>query len=692
MPLNRLTMSPCRRQAVSLIEHARPRPLRSLREFAESEVWIQHGASVSPYRCATQPVSGLFFDLLDTGQYNEVYGTGPSQSAKTTTLYLIPALHTACERRENAVHGVPLDEMVDDKFNDLYGMMRRSPNLRGLLPRTHREGRGGKIKDKQTLENGIELKPMTRAAGDVAKAGYPARWVFVTEAADWSHAQSSSPEADPLRQLKARQKSFPRVDRRLIVEGTVTIPEELPWRAQGPEDAPLTTGTQLLCPCPHGPHWISPEREHLVGWKEAANEEEAAERTRYVCPVCGKEIDDHQRRESVRQVRAVHRGQTVNEHGEVVGEPPRTRTLWYRWTAWHNLLLPQGDIGAAEYKAAQLDDGTLDKENAERELCQFDHAVPFKSTLAENDPLNSRKLRKRLGVWPRNVVPPDTTKLTLAVDVGDYTCWWLLLASRACNVRHVVGHGAFAVKHNKKDDANARLKAALNQFDEEYVQPGFVVEGADKRRVLDGFWVDGQYRTEIVAGFMRGNEGHKKDSPYRLTHGAGASSRKGFRAARQYTHPRRRTRTMLDYGEQWYEEINYARKIRETTFNADHWKLRAHDMLRRPIGSPGSIVFYQAADPKELIQLTNHLANEQLVAKFEEGKGKVDKWNRTGDQHLLDALAMALAAADWCGYEPDEEAVSALAEAYAEAKGSDGEQLAVTAPTEPAPALDWSVL
>ena len=647
-----------------------------MRRFAEEEIWVRHGEKNVPFRCRTQPFSALLLDCLDSDHWWTAYITGPSQSSKTTCAHLIPEAHTLFERNENCVAGIPLDEMVDDKIRgDLFGIMRRSPRLRHLIPDTHRvEGKGGRIKEKVTFANGAELKPITAGSGDQAAAAYAARVAVVTEAAGFSGQKSSSVETNKLGQIAARLRSHARSRRRLWVEGTLTVEDQLPWSARGEEGERATTSlTRLLAPCPHCGEGVSPDREHLVGWRGAENEDQAFERARYLCPACGEPIDDDQRRAMMRHVVAVHHGQRFDKELGVVGELPPCHTLFFHWTAFHNLLLPQGDIAVEEWEASLLEEGTQQRDEAERKLCQFTFSRPFKSELVEHEPLVARAIRKRQTAWPRNLCPPDTQKLAVGIDVGDWTCFWLALAGRACGARPIVAYGAFDVKRAKNDDPEERLKHALASFREEVDLPGFIVEGTTQAKMADRVWIDGRHLTDAVAHGVR-LDGPLRENRWRLAMGAGAGQRTQF-----YRHPPKARGRRV--GRQWYGEVNFVRRTLEVTFNADYWKLDVHEALRpdRPTGAPGAIDLPLASSPNEHDKITNHFANEQLRRDWVAEKGLVEKWVRTGHQHWLDALAMAAAALDESGYSPDAESVRKAAEE--------------TAPDEPEPPKrDWDAL
>lgn len=643
-----------------------------MRRFAEENIWVTHSNKKRPFRVKSQPFLGELFDCYDNSHWWNVYVSGPSQSSKTTGAFLIPMAHTVFERRENLVTGIPLDEMVDDKLNDLFRMMRISPKLRRFLPKTHmEEGKGGKIKEKFTFTNGVEVKPITMGGTDQAAAGYPARFAIVTEAAGFSKTKTTSSESNRLRQIYARLKSHKRHLRRLWAEGTLTVEQELPWNVRGPEpkdESELnelrSSLTRLLSPCPHCPDWISPEREHLFGWQDALTEDEAMNEAYYACPSCGSKITDDDRRKQMQHVRAVHYGQSINEHGEVVGELPPTHNLFFHWKPYHNLLLDLSDAACEEWKLAQIEEGTQEREEAEKEITQFTFSRPFKSTLVKNELLDAKIIRKRQDIYPRGILPEDTTHLTVGVDIGEWTCWYLVLASRKCGVRNIVSYGCFDVKRQKREKAKELIESALDRFDDETLTPGFIKEGQVARIPVNVGWYDGNHMTPQIANWIR-KQWRIGKKYNKFTRGAGKSARTAF-GGRVAVYrpppsaPRRTagkvitTKQLHHIGKEWYSEISPARGIIEQTFNADYWKVHAAEGLRNNKNptDPMAIVLYRPESPNEHARISNHFANEQLVKEFKDGEGEVEKWVRTGDQHLLDCLAMALGAADQAGWSP----------------------------------------
>ena len=628
-----------------LIVRSLPRIPLTHREFAEKYVRLATGPyRGEPFRVSRQPFVGVLFDEFDACRFSTIFATGPSQSSKTLSAFVIPTLRDIVELREDVIIGVPEADMASDKWDrDFVPTLRESPQLSWLLPSKGPGSRGGVVKDRITMGNGVMVKIITRGGQDTAKAGYTSSRVRVTEAAGWSHSSDTSVEADNLRQLVARMRAFKRSQRSLIVEGTTTVEDELPWRARGSDDDEriISTRSRLVVPCEQCEAWICPEREHLVGWQDAETEQQAADQACWLCPSCGAAMRDEQRRAANAEVRLLHHGQVIDRNGRVVGDVPPTSTLWFRWNAFNNCLLDAADTAVDEWKAAQLEEGTADRENAEKELCQFSHAIPFRSSLTENETLRPETLRRRTESWPKNVLPADTKAVTIGVDIGDWTAWWLAIAWRANGQAHIPAYGAFDVKREDSDDLAQRIVHSLTEFRELIGEQGFASETGGYL-LPSAVWIDIGYQPDAVAAFIR-SSGKFWQNRYKGCRGRGASV-KG-----NYTQPKRVSTDKPKVGVQWFAELNLKRRIPEFTFNADYWKLYAQARLRGLVGTGNACSLYQPTTKNEHAKLSHHLCSEQLAKEWDPAKGLVEKWKKTGQNHWLDCMAMACAAGNFAG-------------------------------------------
>src|SRR6185503_16254118 len=180
------------------LAQARPRRLRTMREFAESEIVIPDGPFVGRrFKCYRQPYTGLWFDAVDSGAWSRCVATGPTQSGKTLSCFVIPLLYHLFELGETVICGLPDMDMAADKWReDLLPAIERS-RYRDLLPAMGSGSRGGKVETIQ-FGNGATLKFMSGGGSDKSRAGFTARVVVVTETDGMDRPGATSRESDKI--------------------------------------------------------------------------------------------------------------------------------------------------------------------------------------------------------------------------------------------------------------------------------------------------------------------------------------------------------------------------------------------------------------------------------------------------------------------------------------------------------------
>lgn len=636
------------------IEFAKPKLALSHRQFAERYITMPPTGprGGEKFRVDWQPFVGLLWDAIDNGDWQTAVITGPVQSSKSFSGLVVPTLRDAIELKLDPIVGVPEADMFADKWDkDFRPVLEASPQLEWLIPDKGPGAKGGRVKDRITLGNRVDIKVMSRGGQATNKAGYTSPRLHITEASGFSEASDSdrNEESDPYRQMLGRLGAFKRTDKRrfVTVEGTVTVANQLPWRLRGADDDEMlvSSRSRIVSPCPHCEAWISPEREYLIGWQNAENEQQVADQARFICPACGQPIVDAQRAASMRDCRLVHWGQEITPDGDIVGEKPPTSTLWFRWSAFHNLLLDAADTAVKEWEASQIEEGTLDRENAERDLCQKNWAIPFTSSLADNEPLNPKVVRKRRTEWPRGILPPDTMYVTVGRDIGKWTGYWAAVSFRESGEVTVPAYGCFDICRGPQDDLSTRIFNALREHDE---------------RLLEGFHVYDS-SAAIVPGRVWTDMGYMPDDVAAATRAAGSGLRARFQCARGrgksiagnsgYNHPKRAMNATPIIGMQWYREWNFKRGIPETTFNSDFWILYTQERLRTKQGRKGSLTFFAADTKNEHAKLSNHICSDQLVKEWDAKRGGlVEKWVQSGENHWGDCVKQALAAGNELGF------------------------------------------
>lgn len=234
--------------------------LRTLTEFAEQEIVLPDGPYAGRrFRLNRAPAAALLFRELESGRWKRAFITGPNQDGKSLLGFVIPTLYLLFERRETVVMGVPSLEIVADKWSVNLLPAIRASRYRDLLPSNGRGSRGGDVTSVE-FRNGAVLRFMTAGGDDQSRASFTSPNLVVTETDGFDEVGGRSREGDKFSQLERRTLAYG--DRaRTIAECTVSTEKGRTWQE-------YTHGSQsrIALPCPHCSAWVTPEREHFVGW------------------------------------------------------------------------------------------------------------------------------------------------------------------------------------------------------------------------------------------------------------------------------------------------------------------------------------------------------------------------------------------------------------------------------------------
>ena len=157
----------------------RPRRLRSMRQFAEEEIVVPSGPYAGRrFRCARQPYTGLWFEQIDSGNWSRCVATGPTQSGKSLSCFVIPLLYHLFEMAETVICGLPDMDMAADKWREDLMPVIENSRFRDLLPSAGGGSRGGRVESLQ-FANGATLKFMSRRHRPEAQrdGARPSLWV-----------------------------------------------------------------------------------------------------------------------------------------------------------------------------------------------------------------------------------------------------------------------------------------------------------------------------------------------------------------------------------------------------------------------------------------------------------------------------------------------------------------------------------
>lgn len=248
----------------------------------------------------------------------------------------------------------------------------------------------------------------------------------------------------------------------------------------------------------------------------------------------------------------------------------------------------------------------------------------------------------RVSGLSRRQLPANTTALTAAIDLGKYRCHWVVSAWWPGAGGVVVDYGiAEVVGTDKSIDNEASepmiFKTLLNWRDE-LLQKNYT-DATGTVRKIDFALVDSGTFTNAAYEFCRQVKGifhpSKGINPY---------------------NPRKQSSATVMAGANLHAQRLAAQDIWLYELDTNHWKQWTHErfltptfdennMLRR-----GSLSIYQPEGSQKHISYAQHIASEELLTEFVEGKGVKTKWFANNDNnHWLDATYMAAAASEVCG-------------------------------------------
>lgn len=594
-------------------------------EFAEQEIYLPEDSPVPGlFSSETQPFARLFFDGIGSGQWSRTAVTGPSQTGKSLISYIIPCLYHLFEIVETVICATPDLAMANDKWMQDFLPAIQASRYRELVPVRGEGSRGGKIRDMVKFRNGATLRFMTGGGDDKNVAGFTSRVLLITEANGLGKLKASSNESDRIKQLRARLRSY---GPNSIEYAECTEETDRDFIHQSYLNG---SASRILLPCPHCNGWVTPEREHLVGWEDAEDELQAIDRAHLICPVCREPWTEEQRVEANRECKLIHKGQEINESGEIVGDLPRTRTLGFRWSAVNNMLNPIAAVGADEWHAAR----SIDEEAAERELRQFIWAIPTEPSDQEVVDLSVQAVCDRMSGVPREVVPSWADVLTLGVDCGQYLLHWVLLAGDSKGERHtqVVDYGIEEV-HSRQLGVDPALASALGMVQSMADERGWPDEHGEARHPSLIFYDSGWKPVPVYRHCKQAGPHHVAVKGFGLNQYSG----------KKYNKPKTTGSITLGIYDGFHLaqiQNNDLGAVRLYEFDADRSKARVHDRLGVPMDEPGALLLPRVDRGVEHMSFAKHLLAEHLV----EVDG-VQQWMPTpghgGHNHWLDSTGMA---------------------------------------------------
>lgn len=636
-------------------------------EFAEQEIVLPPGGPFPerPFRVYRNPWAGLFLAEWDRLKPTYTYVCGDVQDGKTFTCTVVPTLYCLFELQEPVIVGAPDLNMVADKWTkDFLPVIKASPRLARWLPRNGKGTKDGSSAININFTNGTWLRFMTAHGGDKSVAGATVKNLIATEINDFAvirgkggkitadSAAAGKEQIPKWKQLLARTEAHGE-RRRVFGECTVAGEFCLIWKLlkQGSE-------AQIMPQCQHCFKWVQIDREYFAGWEDAATAEDAASKAYFFCQQCGSHWTEDDRRKAIENARLVHRGQTVDEHGNVIGEVPgKGRVFSLRFHAGVSLLKTTRDIAFTEFAASK----EPDQRAAMREVYQLTWTRPAPEERTEVVVLEQNALTLRQGDTEEKIVPRWAERLTLTTDMGSHKMHWSAVAWRLNGRGRVVAYGTLPV-HSRSMPEQLAMLEAIKHWHETLIVRGLRCEDGTFRR-FDVILADANYGTKgVIEGiaYINAHATPEDVQCQRMAYpyfGIGVEQYAKQNVRHRYNQPKStgaivkwvgvncHVAVMPDHG------MIAAVEADVTQFKCD---LHAALAMVPPEGTDlpvGAIDLFRVDHPSKHNSYVKQLLAERMERNFEPGRyGQEIKMNVLSENnHYLDTTASNLVASQLCG-------------------------------------------
>jgi phage terminase large subunit GpA-like protein len=568
--------------------------------------------------------------------------------------YVAPIMYHLFELQETVIIGLPTMQMAQDKWTEDLLPAIEASRYASLLPTSGEGSRGGMVKRAIRFRNDVSLRFMTAGGGDKQRAGYTSRVLAITETDGMDEAGVTSREADAIEQLEGRTRAYGS-GKRVYLECTASIERGRIWQE-------ITHGTdsRIYRPCPYCGQYVSPERQHLVGWAEAESEIEAAEKTHWVCPECSHGWTEDDRRDVASSVVLVHRGQKALPSGDIVGNLPPTKTFGFRWSAIDNPFAATGDIGAEEWRARR----SHDSENAEKKMRQFVWCLPYDPPEIELTPIDAEAVAKRSLGDRKGIVPAGCLGVAIGVDTGKQELYWQATAILQNGSAQVIEYGKQPTDANRVGLLRGLVDALTRLRD--YFAPWNPAQ----------VWIDSGWHEHRAAVYEFCRLANIKcqfgQEIYRPAKGYGERQR----GTTRYFAPKSRAGEIKYIGLEYDFRYQRAEQTILVHVNSDFWKSNLHQRLAMAPNQPGTVTLYEAASSDEHVEYSQQITAEIQKAQWIDGRGEIIIWDRIRRQnHYLDAGYLSIAAGHFVATEIKRQKASpvlSLAEMAAASGGANG--------------------
>lgn len=250
-------------------------------------------------------------------------------------------------------------------------------------------------------------------------------------------------------------------------------------------------------------------------------------------------------------------------------------------------------------------------------------------------------VQSRISGLARRQIPLNTVALTAAIDLGKYRCHWVVTAWSHGFGGVVADYGVAEVVNTDRSMTNEASEGAIYQallnWRDELLGKEFIDTAGNK----------------IPVQFAMVDSGTFTNAAYQFVRDVGGIFHPS-KGLNPYYRKKDSTSTLIA-GENLHAQKIPASKVWLYELDTNYWKQFVHERFLTPTFDDnnmlrkGSLSIFQD-EAVSHISYSQHIAAEELLTVFKEGKGLKTYWHsKSENNHWLDATYMAAAAGEACG-------------------------------------------
>ncbi len=245
----------------------------------------------------------------------------------------------------------------------------------------------------------------------------------------------------------------------------------------------------------------------------------------------------------------------------------------------------------------------------------------------------------RLSGLDRGQLPANASCVTAAIDLGKYLCHWVVIAwwkgAGGCVIDYGRAEVAGTDRAMDNEASEPMIYRALLQWRDEILHKQYV-DAAGSSRKVDAVFIDSGTFTDAAYQFVRDVNG----APFYCSKGIGKYRDKTTETDK------------IKPGNHFHAAYQEAQHLWLYEMDTDYWKQFIHERFLTPTFDEqnflrrGALSLFVQPNDRKHTSFAQHIAAEELVSEFKEGKGVKTSWNKISENnHWLDATYMAAAAA-----------------------------------------------